>query len=149
MQKLIAVLAFMLLFGSISFGQTADDAYHQTLEKMFEVSGSEETYKAAITQVMGMFREQYPEVNAKEWDELEAEFMKRSINELVVLLVPVYQKYLTQEDLEAIIEFYKTPVGKKFALHNPAIMQESMQIGQQWGMQIGQELQQRLQKEGN
>ncbi len=149
MRKLIALCAITLAFSTIGFSQDQDTAYRNTLQEMFEVSGSEETYKAAITQIMDMFKQQYARVEAEQWNQLEQEFLNRSIDELVELLVPVYQKYLTQEDLEEIIAFYKTPVGKKFALRNPAIMQESMQVGQQWGMKIGQELQQKLEEEGN
>jgi hypothetical protein len=49
---------------------------------------------------------------------------------------------------EKIIEFYQTPVGKKYAEKTPLIMQESMQVGQQWGMKIGQEFQNKLQEQG-
>jgi len=149
MRKLIILCTITLAFSTIGFSQNEDATYRNTLQEMFEVSGSEETYKAAITQIMGMFKQQYANVEAEQWNQLEQEFLSRSIDELVELLVPVYQKYLTQEDLKEIIAFYETPVGKKFALHNPAIVQESMQVGQQWGMKIGQELQQKLEEEGN
>ena len=65
------------------------------------------------------------------------------------MLASVYQKYMTQVDLEEMIIFYQTPVGKKYAKNLSMIMQESMEVGQQWGMKIGQEIAYKLKEKGN
>ena len=62
---------------------------------------------------------------------------------------PVYQKYLTLDDLKKIVAFYETPVGKKLGVSTPAMMTEGMQIGQQLGMEIANELQKDLDAQGN
>ena len=93
-------------------------------------------------------KEQFSDVPEETWNDLEKEFLKTSIDDLVDMLVPVYSRHLTLDDLQKIIEFYQTPVGQKYAEKTPLIMQESMQIGQQWGMKIGQEFQNILQEEG-
>lgn len=147
MRKIISTIALILMATTAVFAQ-ADDDYAKTLTKMFEVSGSEETYKAAITQMFGMFKQQYSEVETGVWNELEQEFLKTSLNDLVQMLIPVYRKHMTQEDLEAIVSFYKTPAGAKFAQKNPLIMQESMEVGQEWGMKIGQEFEQKMKERG-
>ena len=115
---------------------------------MFEVSGSEETYTTVISQMFDIFKQQHTEVDKEIWDELEKEFQKTSISDLIEMLAPVYKKYLSKEDLTELIKFYKTPTGKKFAKNTPLIMQESMQIGQQWGMQIGQKFEEKLKAKG-
>ncbi|MCP4265050.1 MAG: DUF2059 domain-containing protein [Candidatus Brocadiaceae bacterium] len=84
------------------------------LKKMFEVSGTEESYKVGITQMFTMFKQQYSSVESDVWDDLEKEFSKTSLNDLTEMLVPVYSKYLTLEDLQELIRFAETPVGKKF-----------------------------------
>jgi len=147
MKKLITTLTFLVVLTSMSFGQV-DNAYSKTLKKMFEVSGSEAAYKTAITQMFTMYKQQYTEVSAEIWKELEKEFLKTSMNELVDMLAPVYTKYMTQDDLNGLIKFYQTPVGKKYAKSTPLIMQESMQIGQQWGMKIGQKFQEKMKEKG-
>ena len=47
-------------------------------------------------------------------------------DEMMELVIPVYEKYLTKEDLEGIIEFYKSPAGKKLLIAQPKIMKDSM-----------------------
>lgn len=149
MKRLIFVFTLLLAFSSISFAQSQEeDSYRETLQKMFEVAGSEETYKSVIKQMFSMFKQQYSEVEQEVWVEFEKEFLKSSIDELTEMLMPVYQKYLTIEDLEAIIVFYETPAGKKFARYTPVITQESMQIGQEWGMKIGEGFEQKMREKG-
>lgn len=140
-------MTFSIAFFTFSFGQVNDD-YSKTLKEMFKVSGSEESYQAAIKQMLVMFKQQKTNVDPKVWDECENEFSKTSINDLVDMLAPVYIKYMTLEDLKEMIKFYQTPVGLKFAKSTPLIMQESMQIGQQWGMKLGQEVTKKLQEKG-
>jgi len=147
MKKIISLLIFWIAFFALSFGQVNDE-YSKTLKEMFRVSGSEETYQAAVKQMFEMFRQQKTNVDEEVWVEFENEFSKTSINDLVDMLAPVYFKYMSQEDLKELIRFYQTPVGQKFANSTPLIMQESMQIGQQWGMKLGQEITMKLQEKG-
>ncbi len=147
MIKKLLVLAMLLTVATTTFGQV-DKEYTQTLRKMFEVSGSEESYQAVIKQMISMYKQQYSMVKADVWEELEKEVLKTSLDNLTEMLAPVYQKYMNLEDLRELIKFYQTPVGKKFAKNTPFIMQESMQVGQEWGMQIGQDFIKKMKEKG-
>lgn len=146
MKKIISI--FLLVCAcSITYGQDNLE-YGETLKKMFEVSGSEETFNVVISQMFTMFKGQYKEVEQDTWSELEKEFTDTSMDDLTEMLIPVYQKYMTQDDLKELIKFYESPVGKKFAQSTPLITQESMQIGQQWGMKIGEEFAKKMEERG-
>lgn len=147
MIKSLKVFCIVVLLSSSAFAQKPSE-YSKTLLTMFEVSGSSEAYKTVIKQFIGMFKEQYTQVEEKVWDELEKEFSKTSLTDLSLMLESVYSKYMTKEDLEDLIEFYKTPVGKKFAKNGPLIMQESMAIGQQWGKKLGQDFAEKMKEKG-
>lgn len=147
MKKHLSFLTLSLIISVFSFAQTDAD-YATSLKKMFRASGTEESYQAAIKQMFTMFKEQSPNVKASVWDEYENEFLHTSINELVEMLVPVYKKYMSIDDLEAMIKFYETPVGQKYAKSTPLIMRESMEIGQKWGERIGEEIGHKLKEKG-
>jgi len=57
---------------------------------------------------------------------------------------PLYDKYYTEEDLQAMINFYKTPTGRKTISVMPQLLQESIQrvaqIIQPQAVQIFQEI---------
>jgi hypothetical protein len=143
-----SILLIFCLFTCIASFAQVDKEYKSTLKKMIEVSGSSAAFKGAITQIMVMFKQNYTNVPSNVWDEFEKEFSKTSVDDLVELLAPIYYKHLTVGDLKKIIEFYQTPVGKKYAEETPMITQESMAAGQEWGMKIGQQVQEKLKEKG-
>ncbi len=147
MKKLILATALLVSALSTTTAQ-ADSTYLQSLVSMFEASGTEQTYQTVISQMVTIYKDAFPQVDTHFWDEMEKEMLKTSIQNLAEMLVPVYEKYLTQDDLEEVIKFYQSPVGKKLAGSTPSITRESMQIGQEWGRQIGEKIEQRLKEEG-
>lgn len=146
MKNVITIIS-ILFISNLTYGQN-DLEYGKTLQKMFEVSGSEETFNVVIGQMFSMFKDQYTEVEQDLWGELEKEFTDTSMDDLAEMLIPVYQKYMTLDDLKELIKFYESPVGKKFAKNTPMITQESMQIGQQWGMKIGENFARKMEERG-
>lgn len=60
-------------------------------------------------------------------------FQGMPIDEMVDAMVPIYQKHLTHEDIEAILGFYSSPVGQKLLREQPAMMQEGMKVGGEIG----------------
>jgi hypothetical protein len=146
-KNLFLIGSLVLMTAGFARSQSTTD-YQKTLKRMFEVSGTQESYKVAITQMFGMLKQQQKNVPDEVWVELQNEFNETSLTDLVEMLTPVYEKHLTQADLQKVIDFYQSAVGKKFASKTPDIMQESMQVGQQWGMRIGQKFQERLKEKG-
>ena len=53
---------------------------------------------------------------------------KKALNadEMTELIIPVYERYLTIEDLKSVIKFYKSPGGKKLLDAQPKIIRDSM-----------------------
>jgi uncharacterized protein len=43
-------------------------------------------------------------------------------------MIPVYQKHLSQTDVDAMVVFYQSPTGKKLMQEMPQITQEAMQV---------------------
>lgn len=147
MKKLLLSLA--LVFTIALMGQAQTSTYDASVRKMIEVSGGMDMFKTMVPQMISMMKPQLPSVPEAYWNELEKEFNQpQAFNELINKLTPIYKKYLTQADIEGIIKFYETPVGKKMAATAPKISMESMQIGQQWGMQIAQKIQDKLKEKG-
>lgn len=144
----ISILTLLLAFvTTFSFSQE-NNSYKSSLTKLIQVSGSEAAYKGVLDQMVSMFKQQQSNVPKEFWDEFAIEVNKNAIDQLVNLVLPIYQKHLTEADLLGVIAFYETPAGKKFAEKTPLITQESMLAGQEWGKQIGQKVVDRLKEKG-
>lgn len=67
-------------------------------------------------------------------------------DELIELIVPIYDRNLDEALLDSVIAFYKTPAGQKFVQVQPKIAQESMAAGQKWGEKLGRQIAEDLEK---
>ncbi|NQX37322.1 hypothetical protein SAMN05421820_103705 [Pedobacter steynii] len=147
MKRIIITFTLIFAAATLSFGQD-DSAYKNTLKEMMDVSGATESYKVAIVQTFKMLKEQKSKVPDEVWTHFEKSFLDASQEELLGMLVPIYQKHISLPDLKAIIAFYQSPAGKRFSEKTPLIMQESMQAGQQWGMRLTEQFDKKLKEKG-
>ena len=61
---------------------------------------------------------------------------KMKTDDLLDLIVPIYDKYLSKDDIDGLAQFYQTPLGKKL---NSVLPQLTVEI-QTTAMNMGQEL---------
>ena len=81
------------------------------------------------------------------WDRLlDAARARRG--ELLEALVPIYARAYDLADLEALLTFYKSPLGQRVIELQPGLLQESTQAGQLWGERIGAAVGEQLAREG-
>ena len=102
--------------------------------KMLQVNGSKGNTDAIFGQIVTRFKVAKPEVTEEKWAALKKDVFDVEVAELNKMLVPIYKKHFTPEEIKAILAFYETPVGKKLTEQSPLITAESMQLTQQWAM---------------
>ena len=134
MKKIFITLILLISFNSL----TSQDNYKSLLIDYMTAQGQFETFNATIDQMGSMMG-----VTIKESD--KEEFTKDVMGSLIDLLVPVYKKHFSEQDLKDAIEMYETPIGKKISEKTPIIAQETMQASMQWGMELSQKMQKYLQ----
>ena len=134
MKKIFISQLLLISFNSLS----SQDQYKSLLIDYMTAQGQFETFNATIDQMGSMMG-----VTIKESD--KEEFTKDVMGSLIDLLVPVYKKHFSEQDLKDAIEMYKTPIGKKISEKTPIIAQETMQASMQWGMELSQKMQKYMQ----
>lgn len=60
--------------------------------------------------------------------------------DLEAAFVPAYQKYFSQEDMQSVIEFYKSPAGQHLLAAQPLITSYAQEQLHSIGAKIGQEV---------
>jgi uncharacterized protein len=121
-----------------------NDDYNELVRKIFEITGSENLFRTSIVQIIQIYKQQKFNIPESYWNSLEKEFMDVSINDLTDMILPIYKKYYSKDDLIKLIEFYQTPVGKKLIETQPSIAKELLQVGADWGSQIDQKIRSKL-----
>ncbi len=87
----------------------------------------------------------HPQVPDSFWEKFIASV---DPDELVELIVPIYDRHLDHQDIRAIIRFYESPAGKKLILVQPRIVRDSMAAGGRWGEELGRRVIQAMRRKG-
>jgi uncharacterized protein len=64
---------------------------------------------------------------------------KADLQKLIDLAVPLYDKYLSEEEIKGLIQFYSTPLGQKTLSVLPKLMGEMQSEGTKWGQDLGRQ----------
>ena len=142
----IAVLVFLMLAViSLKAEDSINTQKRADIISFLSASGSGEMLMNVAEQIVKVFKDNYPDVPEKVWEDC-----KDAINtsELIELLVPIYDRNFTHVEIKEMIKFYHTPVGKKLVKSTPQIIEESYRIGEQWGKDKSQTILDRLKKDG-
>lgn len=107
-----------------------------------ETTGATATAAAILSQLKAGF----PTVTDEEWREVEASF---DAQQLVQVSVGVYAKYFDESDLAGLVEFYKTPLGKKLIAGTPNVLREIAMGMNEWAQGKAQEIHDRLRAAGH
>jgi hypothetical protein len=127
------ILSLLFVF-SFNLSNSQEDNYRDLLTDFIKAQGQFETFNATIDQMTSMMG-----VTLNEDEKVE--FTSDVMSSLIEMLVPIYKKHFTEQDLKDAIDLFKTPLGKKISEKSPIIAQESMQASMQWGMELSTKLQ--------
>lgn len=112
-----------------------DPAFEADIRKLLELTGAAAMGQQMMDQMMASMKPMMGGAGDAFWEDFRKEV---DANELVNRIVPVYAAHLTHDEVKQLIVFFESPVGRKLVAEQPAMMQESMLIGQQWGAEVAE-----------
>ncbi len=95
------------------------------IRKLIELMGAKNIARQSFDFILQSYKEQDPEIY---------EILEKRINleELIVeILTNVYNKYFTEAEIEELIRFYESSLGKKLLSLSPKMFQEAAQMAQE------------------
>ncbi|MGZ4778272.1 MAG: DUF2059 domain-containing protein, partial [Thermoanaerobaculia bacterium] len=132
------VLAFTIVQFTVALRVPAAETLSSAAKarKVLDARGSERVAMQVMDAVMTSFRQSMTDLPPDFWTAVRE---RMHANELIDALVPIYQRNLSDSDLDSLLEFYDSPAGKRYVEKQPVIVRESLQVGQQWAERIVQE----------
>jgi hypothetical protein len=115
------------------------------VRQLMDVLGVKRMLGQMNTQMGTLMAQQLPCVPASYW---QGFIDANGIKELSQRMVPIYQRHFSAADIEGLLKFYRSPLGRKVITEMPATMAEGMRLGQAWGRQRAQVMLTDLQKGG-
>lgn len=154
------LMTVVTLFVHPAIAQEALSAQKRAdIERLLEVTDA-----IAVSQQMAGFvsanmaktlRQLRPDIPKEIIDMLPAEVdavFADNLDSFKELMIPLYHRHFTGEEIKDMIRFYDTDLGKKMVRVMPALARDSMEVGQRWGQSLGPKIDARirakLRKEG-
>lgn len=138
--KNILILLFLLNF-TISYSQSKA----VKVKELMSLMGQQNLSSNLNTIFIDQFKQKYPKVDEGFWKKMENEI---NVNSLIDISTSVYEKNFSDKEIDELLKFYKSPLGKKMVQNAPMIMQEIESLAQNWAMEAGQKINDELTKSG-
>jgi len=126
---------------------SVDPAKASVIRHLLELTGAARLAMRGMEAMVPAQRAVNPQIPSAFWDAFLAR-ARRDVRQLVDSMVPIYASHFSQAELEELVRFYETPVGRRLNEVQPLIVQESMEAGQRWGATIGREVGESLARSG-
>ncbi|MCK4809888.1 MAG: DUF2059 domain-containing protein [Candidatus Omnitrophica bacterium] len=111
----------------------------ENIERSFEII--KEMQKSQLQQMNVPGKESFEKAQAIREKVMDLISQELSWDKLKDDYITVYADTFSEKELEGIINFYKTPVGKKFTEKTPELMKKSMDISQKQMQELMPKLQ--------
>ena len=137
--KTLMLLSIIFLFQlSNCFSQSPE--YTKKISEFLKVSGGLETIESSVNSIFLSYQTEYTNIPEEFWIKLKKEKTQEFLDSFVDHIAPVYHKYFTMEEIDYVIKFYKSEIGKKYASLTIKLMEEGANVGENWGNFIAQEI---------
>jgi len=119
------------------------DAAKKLLASMGSVKRFDEAIELMAKRLAERLKKQAPQAGEaidKVFAEIARKYRTRS-QDALSLIAPLYAQKFSTVELEEVIRFYQSPVGRKFIANQPEISQRSDSLGLDWGKRIAWQMQ--------
>ena len=156
MRRWTAWAAFLLLVAVSACGQTApagpatatSATKDAKIRELINLMGTPKVAVAMMRSQVASLKRLMPFPPAAQ-DDFEKEFLAAvNTRELVDLIVPIYDRHFSEQDIDGMLAFYRSPLGQRFIKALPQVTAESQKVGEEWGkglgMKVGRKIGERL-----
>jgi hypothetical protein len=123
------ILKLMATVGATQAAEQAGPANFQSMRQSLRgcTNCTEQTFKLMERETVGLFHER---LNVS--------------GGLMDKMIALYDKHFSHREIQQILAFYITPVGKRLTVESPRIAQEGNHINQEWAQSLAPELDKRI-----
>ena len=147
----IAVAAVLCLTVATAARADVDPNGLTKARELMEASGIEESFRQVfpiiVRQLGDLLQQANPDRGNDVSEIMETKMTPKVLDrsgELIELVAHVYAEHFTTAELEQLIEFYESPIGRKLVGEQTEVTKETMAIGRRWGMAVGADVMREL-----
>lgn len=127
------VVSIALLISLPLVAQTSD----AQIIRLLEAQGAVSSFQEMAGRLVAQQKEKNKQVDPVFWDRLLAEIEDSAADDLMQRLLPIYREHYTTEELDYLIAFYTSEMGRKIHAKSGIVKQDVSAVGSTWGEEIG------------
>lgn len=131
--------------GASAQSQTDQGAKRADIRKLIDLTGAANVSADTLRRIIEPLRSGFPQVPDEFWNTFIKEVHS---DELIDLVVPIYDKYYTRDEIQDLTRFYQSPVGQKTIKVLPMLSAEAIDAGQAWGKMVADRAMRKLREQG-
>jgi uncharacterized protein len=149
---LVVLAALCATAGAQTQGAVGEEK-RRDIMRLLELTKAADLGTQVIKQMLGTIRANFAmlpeESREKVFKTFEEEMTKEFTKErMIEAVIPIYDKYLSSEDVKGLITFYESPLGQRTIEVLPAISREAYEDGARRGREAGLRVMARIASEG-
>lgn len=148
-----ALAALLLTAGSAAFAAGPSPAALKTAQEIVAATGANALFQPLVAGVVEQSKMLYLQQNPGQGAELNAiaaklrtEYQPR-LKEVKEQIAVYYTEHFDEKELQQILTFYQSPVGKKLLTEQPKVAEASMKFAQDWANKLSEEVTAKFQAE--
>ena len=120
---------------------------------LLEATNTDAQFATVIPMMFGQLKQSMPPSGPKMQEELDRvfeevqkQFLERR-NEVLDQIAILYAQKFSAEEMKALADFYRSPIGQKFIAAVPELTAEAMKMGNIWGRRIAMDAERKVREE--
>lgn len=142
--KYIVILFFLLGF-NLTFSVEYTESHLKLADELIEISEMNGVDVAAIAAEVLEYFQITPEVG--NYQEIKETYIESFKNDYLIQVRDLYVSYYSEEDIKAILEFYKSDIGKKMLKNSDRLSNDIMLSAELWTEKIYSKLESMIDEE--
>lgn len=128
---------------SLTPGREAD------IRRLLELMSPRENFKGLVDEITGSLRKTLPPIPDQAWLDVKSMVEKEfTYDNMEKLLVPIYSKHFTAQEIKQLLVFYESPVGRKYARELPKVELDSFLVSTEFGVNLRKRILESLRSKG-
>ena len=148
------LLALAILFISLLIlparAATKGEKIHELIEVTAVVEQMDQALDTIWPMIMKHGQEANPNVPQEVWDQVGVigrEEFSKSLPDVIAQFERMYDLNFSEEEIDALLSFYKTPIGNGVMRKLNLMAPQTAALGQAWGAQVSRRVMARLSEE--
>jgi hypothetical protein len=120
---------------------------------LLQATNTDAQFSTVIPMMFGQLKQSIPPSGPKMQEELDkvfaeiqTQFIERR-NEVLDQIANLYAAKFTADEMKALADFYRSPIGQKFIAAVPELTAEAMKMGNIWGRRIAMDAERKVRDE--